>query len=608
MSAVKNLKFSILIISLFLFLFTVPVIADTSFEINVYGVDTSPHTVEEGEDVTISGYVGLENASSGSHTVAVKWYVDDDLEHTEDHLMEKGDTKHVDWNFDTSGLSEGTHDVKIKAFVESATDEDVDHFYVEEENIEITVDDFDVYPETLCIDEEEIVEFSVRVRLEKGPDNTLVTAKFYVEDDGGWDYINKDTERLDEDERETLGIDAYYYGYDLDEGTLDVKVVVEAGDEKETEYSTLRVKECYPDVDYDIEVGYISLNPQYPEFGENIHAKVPIDLQSAPDLPQNVRVRVFIDGRSTYSSNIWFYHLEKKTYSFNIHTLEFDPGIHTVDVTATVDGTSDSSKRSFTIGPGQIIPGYDCLSITEILSDKPLKAGDQAVIDVKLTNCGSITEYNIKASLTAFSKTYFSDIYSITPGAVYDVQFTVQVPEDATGFTNVVARIYNSYTSDSKSKDFTIHTGVPSIQIKSEYQVEDCKINEFTFQVTNVGEVTDTFSLSVEGQASEWITGIPETITLEPDEKKIVNVYANIPCDTNEGKYQFTVKVKNSEVYSVSSNLNVKRGWAWPTLPTGFITTTGTLLWIPWLLLLILIIVLYIIYLEYVKERKKPMF
>ena len=146
------------------------------------------------------------------------------------------------------------------------------------------------------------------------------------------------------------------------------------------------------------------------------------------------------------------------------------------------------------------------------------------------------------------------------------------------------------------------------IQIKPEYQVKDCQINEFSFQIINTGEVSDTFILSVEGQASEWVTGIPETITFNPNERKTVNAYANIPCDMNEGNYQFTVTAKNSEEYSVESNLIVKKSFVWPTLPTGFIGLTGTWLWLPWILLLILIIVLYIIYLEYFKERKRPMF
>jgi len=606
MSAVKSIIFSILFLSLFISVFSASVEA-SYFEIDVYGVDTSPHTVDEGDDVTISGYVKLENATSGSHTVTVKWYVNGNLKQTKDYSMSENEEKRVEWDFDTSGLSKGTHDVKIEATVDSFSDYDTDHFYLEEEEIEISVDDLEVYPDTICVYEEEVIELSIRVRLEKGPDNTPVEARFYIREYDYWDYIGNDKENLDRDERETFVIDAYYDGFELEEGTIDVKVVVEAGDQKETEYSTLRVKECYPDVEYDIEVGFISLNPQYPEFGEDIYAKVPITLQSAPDLPQDVRLRVFIDGVSTYSSTLWFYHLEKKTYSFNIHTLDYYPGTHTIDVTATVGGTSDSSGRTFNVGPGQMA-GIDCLSVDEIWTDEPLKPGESAVIHVSISNCGSITEYNIKTSLTAFSKTYFSDIYSISPGMNREIQFITQVPEDILGVTTFGVRVYNSYTSDSMAKDFTIYTGAPSIRLKPQYDVKECEINEFSFQIINEGDVSDTFFLNVEGEASEWMTGIPEKITLGPNEKKTINVFVNIPCDLYAGEYQFTVIASNFEEYYASSKLNVIKGLEWPTFPTGFVGFTGSLLWLPWILLLVLIIILYIIYLEYIKERKRPMF
>ena len=605
MSVVKTLLLPVLFISLFVFLsFEIVYASDCS--VDVYNVDTSPTTVKEGENVKISGYVKLVEAPC-SQIVSVEWYVDDNLKHTEDYSMEEGNINSVEWNFDTNGLSEGSHSVKIKAIVKSISDEETDHFYVEK-NIQISIGSLDVDPSSVCIDEDETVELSIPVTLENGPDNTEVTVKFYIEENDNWYFIDKVERNLDEHETRTFSVDYDYYSDRLDEGSHEVKVVVEAGEQRETDYSYLRVKECYPRVQYDIEVGYINLNPQYPQFGDTVQASVPVSLQSAPSLPQDVNVKVYIDGKYAGSSTLWYYHLDTKTYTFTIDTTEYDSGSHTIDVKATVDGTTDTTRRSFTIERGEVQTGSHCISITNVYADDLLKAGEKTTVHVEVSNCGSLTEYGVKVNLNAFSKTYFGNIYNILLGTTREVQFSVDVPGDVRGITTFGVYAYDSYTSDSTTKDFTIYTGTPLIQIKPEYQVKDCQINEFTFQIMNTGEVADTFSLSVEGQASEWMSGIPNTITLKSNERKDLIAYANIPCDMNEGNYQFTITAKNSQEYSVTSNLNVKKGWTWPTLPTGFIGLTGTWFWLPWILLLILIIVLYIIYLEYVKERKRPMF
>ena len=46
--------------------------------------------------------------------------------------------------------------------------------------ISISLDDFNVDPDNICIDQDKSIELSVDIRLDNGPDNTLVKAKFYV--------------------------------------------------------------------------------------------------------------------------------------------------------------------------------------------------------------------------------------------------------------------------------------------------------------------------------------------------------------------------------------------------------------------------------------------
>jgi len=611
MSVVKTdfpLKLTVLSIFLALFVVSFPIVTAQSFLLDVYDTNVNPRHAEKDQEVAISGKVKLVEAPPIYHMVTVEWYVDDVLEHVATYSMRKDDIRSLTWNFDTSGLSEGRHDVRINASVDNGTDEDSNYFYIDE-GIEIVIDDFDVDPSTVCIDESETVELSVKVNLEKGPDDTLVTAKFYVHDGNNWDYIGKDEEHLDEDDTKTLRVDYDYEEDDLDEGSHEVKVVVEANDIKETEYSTLYVEDCFQTMDNNVEVGFISLSTEYPQTIDRLSFSVPITLHSADSLPTDVYLRAYVDNKLTDSKTFRFYHLETKTYTFNIDTRQYGSGTHNIEVRANIDSITDISTRDFIIDLG--IPGTThCLSINNIWVDTPLKAGEKVIVNVRVSNCGSSTEYNIKTSLTAFSKTYFADIYSILPGMDREVQFTIQIPDDAEGTTTFNTRVYDSYTSDTKSKDFTINVnvGIPSIQIKPEYLVKVCESKEIDFQVINTGEVSATFALIIEGQASDWIVGVPEFITLEPDKRETVKAYANIPCETPEGFYQFTVTAKDSQKYSVSSNLHVTKGWTW-LMPTGFFTgITSILFWLPWVLLFILIVFIYFIYVTSLRKRRKPMF
>jgi hypothetical protein len=600
------LKLAFLSICLALFVISLPLVKAQSILLDVYDTDVNPRHAEEDQEVTISGKVRLVDAPPVYQMVTVEWYVDNALEHRATYSMRKDDVRSLTWNFDTDGLSKGRHDVKINASVDNVTDEDLNYFYIDED-IEVVIDDFDLDPSTVCTDESETVELSVKVNLEKGPDDTLVTAKFYINDGDSWDYIGRDEEHLDEDDEKTLRVDYDYEKNDLDEGSYDVKVVVEADDIKETEYSTLDVEDCSQTGNHNVEVGFISLSPEYPQTTDRLSFSVPITLHSSDSFPTDVYLRAYVDGKLIDSRTFRFYRVETNTYTFNIDVRQYGSGTHNIEVRANIDSITDISTRDFIIGSG--MPGTThCLSIDNIWVDSPLKAGEKLTVHVRVSNCGSLTENNVKASLTAFSKTYFNDILGIPSSKDVEVDFYVQVPDEAMKTTTFNAKVYSPYTSNTESKDFTISTGMPLISIKPEYSVKECESNEITFQVINTGDVSDTFNLITEGD-SDWITGIPERVTLEPDEEITVKGYANIPCDTQEGFYKFIVTAKNSDEYSMSSNLHVVKRWSWSILPTGFFTgITSVMFLIPWILLFILIALVYFFYIVSLRERRKPMF
>ena len=593
----------------------VKVLENHVYSIDVYDVETSPQYVDEGEDVTISGRVKLVDAPVGYHEVIVEWFVDGMLEHTKTLSMSESESEYVSWSFDTTGLSEGVHEVRIKARIDDISDEDSTHFHVgEAEGVEIELGNLNVDPEYICVNEGESIELWVAVTLEEGPDDTPVTAKFYVRN-GGWEYVGKVTKDMNEGETRTFRIYYYYSPYELDVGTHEVKVIVEGGDDEEVEYGHFYVDSCR--TEYDVSVGSITLTPEYPTEGEIITASVPVTLQASPTLPASVDLEVYINGGLLYSTNMIFESLTEKEYVFTIDTVPYGSGTHTLTVKAKIGGVTDTSERTFTIGAIAGFKGPEhCLSVDKIWVSQPLKAGKKAEVHVTVSSCGSESEVGTRVRVLAFSKIYYDGEFTLSSGDTRDVVLYVRVPSDASGTETFAARVWNRYTTDELSKDFVIYTGIPLIEVEKEYRVEECKLEAITLYVMNVGEVEDTFTLNVSGPGAGWITGIPQTIVLSPGEKKNITAYVSVPCDTSEGYYPFTVTAQNSQTYSITSNFHVVKPFVWPRLFTGFFSRVSK--WLPWLLLALFILVLLcLLFLSFRKlggikvfgsSRREPMF
>lgn len=575
---------------------------EDEYEIDVYDVRASPDLVEEGEDVSISGMIKLKEAPSGSHEVTVKWYVDDSKKHEETIWMHEDDVNSVSWDYDTDDLSDNRYDVKIKAFVDSVSDYDTDYFYVGEGEGYISLGDLKVDPDSVCVSEHENIMLSVPVTLERGSDDTLVTARFYVEDDGYWDYIDKKEIRLDEDETRTFRVYYDYDSYDLDEGWHDVKVVVEARGREKTGYDDLYVSSCIRE--YEVSVGWISLDPEHPEECESVTASVPVTLNSARDLPIDVYVKGYVDNDLVYSTSVEYYSRITKTFKFIIDTCDYSKDKHTIKVHATIDGITDVSKRTFIIGEDFV--KEHCLSVDDIWVDDSLIPGEEATVHVEVSSCGTRKEYDNRVSLKAFSDVEYDGVFDLSPGESEEVTIEINVPEDAEGTETFEARVWNSYVSDTLSKSFTVFTGVPVIDVEREYKVKECEVTKIAFDVINAGEATDTFTLKIKGDTTEWFSGIPQTVTLEPDERKTIKAYVSVPCDTEPGRYAFTVSAEGSQKYSVTSYLVVVKPWAWPVIDwTGlFVGVSGIMYWLAWVFLS-LFLVLLVLFLFWLSKKSR---
>ncbi len=571
------------------------------FAINVFNVVTSPHTVDEGDDVEISAKVELTNAPSGTHTVTVKWFVDGDLEHNEDISMRRGETEDVSFDFDTSGSGEGSHDVRVKAIINGESDEDSFHFHVEEvQREDISIGNLDVSPSTICQNRDESIEFSIPVTLRSGRDNTEILATFWVEDNNGALFqVDSERRTLDVGETRTFVGNFFYRSGRFDLGTHDVKVIVEDS-ESETEFSNLRVVSCAFIPGDNIDVGAIRLSPEFPDQGDIVLGTVPITLKQATRLPRDVTVTVKVDGSVITTTSIHFLSLITQTLQFTINTNLYSIGTHTVEVIATSEGVTDSSLKTFTIGPiPPITPGapLHCLVAEDVWSNKPLRDGQNFDFTARIRNCGTSSESITQIRIEGFETTATAAGFFLSSNQRRDVTFTVFIPDEFFGQTTVKVRVTSPHATDELSKDFIVQSGFPVLEVKPEYRVNECKVYSITFDIINTGEVEDTFVITAsDSAASSWFSNLPLEITLKGKQRKTIEAFVNVPCGTEPGIYSFTLTAKGSPDYSVTTSFRVVKPFVFPTIifPTGLFVTVPV--WLPWLVIaLFLLLVLFAI-------------
>lgn len=459
-----------------------------------------------------------------------------------------------------------------------------------------------ISPSTICRDQDRILEISVPVTLVSGKDGTEITAKFYIEeDDGDFIFIGRERKTLDVGERKIFSIEYEYNAYDLSIGTHDVKVIVEDGD-REIKYSSLKIKNCIDGKD--IEIGFIHLNPEFPRSDDIVQGNVLISLKDAPELPQTVNVKVKIDNQIIATSNLKFYNIESKNYQFTFDASRYNKGSHIITVEAILSDISDISSRTFVIDgiSGFITSPQHCLIIKDFWSDQPLKEEQSNTLKIRIKNCGLENEYSINAKLIAIGKTYYGSIPFLRPNEEKDISFTLRL--DDLSILKATASIWNNHVSDEIEKEFFVLSGYPKVEVNPEYRVKQCSQNKINFDVINVGQLKDEFTINITGEPVKWFSGYPNIIMLDANKRTKITVDVNVPCDTKTGVYQFTISVQGSPKYSVTSSIVVVGE---PFSFTGLFSGIEFNKWILWILglLLVLILILLIISKSNKNKRRK---
>jgi len=97
--------------------------------------------------------------------------------------------------------------------------------------------------------------------------------------------------------------------------------------------------------------------------------------------------------------------------------------------------------------------------------------------------------------------------------------------------------------------------GEPEIFMRTQYEMEKCKLSSFTFTVRNEGE-SDIFSIDAGGDVASWIDVAP-SVTIGRGETKVITAYASVPCDATAGAHEFTITASSKTTDSRVGVINI---------------------------------------------------
>jgi len=272
-------------------------------------------------------------------------------------------------------------------------------------------------------------------------------------------------------------------------------------------------------------------------------------------------VQVWPGGYSQYSSTgvVMFYGMCSGTYTMTASS----PGYATQSGSATVyysqQTSADLCLNRYPVTTPQPT-GEHCLKVESLKSDGEIKSGNSETFTASINNCGTFTESSIRIRLKMFGTSADSSISSLAPGETKSTMISINVPSDTAGREKATLEVSNSYNSLIAEKTFDVLFGQPLLSVKSQYEAKRCEINNFNFDLMNVGRARESFTIWASGPAKDWVHFSPDTISVEGGERVSVNGVAAIPCSTKIGDYTFTINAKDKTTASQTTLLKVVDG------------------------------------------------
>ena len=192
-----------------------------------------------------------------------------------------------------------------------------------------------------------------------------------------------------------------------------------------------------------------------------------------------------------------------------------------------------------------------CARSTGLYSDVVENNGD-TILDFSVSSSGSAA---------AFATTVPTG-FTLYPGEIKNI-YTYVTPMSSIDVGNYVLKIGANTNGISRTLSHDVVVGDCygySFDILDEQKsICPCEDEKFGFEITNLGEYSETYQLSVGGAYSSEVVLSQNSLSLISGESKVIYAYVQSSCDSEVGDYEFSVNVDPVSGTSVKSQVALLR-------------------------------------------------
>jgi uncharacterized membrane protein len=237
------------------------------------------------------------------------------------------------------------------------------------------------------------------------------------------------------------------------------------------------------------------------------------------------------------------------------------PGVYTIELLSSNLCSSDTFTQTITVG------NY-AVSQDASMPTQSGAAGETLTYTLNLTNTGTLPDsYNLSLSSSVWSaQLSTATIGPLDPGEASSYQVTVQIPAAQTAASQrnytVTAtsssdpRLPKASASSAIQANFTPQPGLELQPEQADVSGEPGDVITMTFQLTNTGNLRDSFITNVSG--STWVDVQAGFSALNPGQVVDGLVTVTIPADALEGQsVEATITIRSSHDANIFQQLEL---------------------------------------------------
>ncbi len=254
---------------------------------------------------------------------------------------------------------------------------------------------------------------------------------------------------------------------------------------------------------------------------------------------------VEIEGETTIDIDVG----ETETVSVEVTIPEDAGGVtNTISLTATSaenSDVSDSDSMDVTLETEHAVEVY-------APEDTEVKESGEHCFYFTVENLGNVDDtYDLTIEEDEGWTVEVQDTVDVDVGESKEVTVTVEIPDNAGGVTNTVTLTSTSHenedVSDSDSMDVTLEADYAvEVYAPEDTEVEESGEHYFDFTVENLGNVDDTYDLTIE-EDEGWTVEVQDTVDVDVGESKEVTVTVEIPDNAGGETSTITLTAESTE-------------------------------------------------------------